>query len=75
MKCKICMGNHSIFSIQKGDALLPLLSSFALEYTIRKTQENQMGLKLNGTLQFLVYAGNVNLLDDIYAIKKNRNVN
>jgi hypothetical protein len=22
-----------------------------------------------------VYAGNVNLLDDIYAIKKNRNVN
>jgi hypothetical protein len=38
--------------------------SFALEYTIRKIQENQVGLKLNGTHQLLAYADYVNLLED-----------
>jgi hypothetical protein len=52
--------------------LLPLLFSFGLECAIRKVQENQMGLKLNGTHQLIVYADDANLLrDNIDTIKKN----
>jgi hypothetical protein len=60
-------------SLKQGDALSPLLFNFALECTIRKFQENQMGVKLDETHQPLVYAEYVNLLGDkINTVQKKR---
>jgi hypothetical protein len=46
--------------LKQGDTLSPLLFYFALEYTIRRFQVIQDGLKLNTTHQLLVYADDVN---------------
>jgi hypothetical protein len=55
---------------------LPLLFNFALEYAIRKAQENQVGLKLNGAHELLAHVDDVDLLvDNIDTIKENRNFN
>jgi phosphorylcholine metabolism protein LicD len=58
--------------LKQGDASSPVLFNFALEYAIRKVQENLMGLKLRGTHQLLAYADDTSVMgDNIDAIKKN----
>jgi hypothetical protein len=66
----------SLFPIQnglkQGDALSPFLFNSALQYAIRKVQEDQVSLELNGINQLLVYVDDTNSLrDSVNTIKEN----
>jgi hypothetical protein len=75
------MGKYlsDIFPIQnglkQGYASLSLRFNFALEWGTRRIRENQVGLKLNGIHQLLVYSDDMNLLvDNMDTIKKKTQV-
>jgi hypothetical protein len=57
---------------KQGDTLSPLFFNFALEYAIRRVQENQERLKLNATHQLLSYVDAINIVrGNIDIINKN----
>jgi hypothetical protein len=59
--------------LKQGDALSPLLLNFALVYAIRRVQENQERLMLNGTHQRLTNADEVNIVgENIDTYRKTR---
>jgi hypothetical protein len=74
----VCTGKYQSdkFPIQNGlkqeDNLLPLLLNVALEFAVRRVQENQEGRKLKWTHQLLANADDVNIMEEnIDNVKKN----
>ena len=71
------IGNYlsSSFPIENGfkhlSAILLLLLNFALKYAIKKVQETNLVLDMNGTHQVLAYADDVNLIGNNIKIERN----
>jgi hypothetical protein len=50
--------------LKQGDALSSVLFNLALEYVVRSIIENREGLSMNGIIQLLAYADDIDLLGD-----------
>jgi hypothetical protein len=77
---KMCL-NESYSKVRVGKLLsdkFPVQNSLkrrcfvaiAFQFCLRKVQENEVGLELNGTHQLLVYTDDINLLGDIMSTIK-----
>jgi hypothetical protein len=65
IQANICLDMFAIENgLKQGDALSPLPFNFALEYTVRRVQENQDEVKCNGTHQLLSYTDDVNIVGE-----------